>query len=138
MPDEPGTRFSTLLASTSWNLMPANSGVVTERTQPGMPVTSCSPGSELPSRAPSACPSHLMHPFEHTFGRRTRVCDLMWTVTRASAQGAEPRGMTEGGSSVLSGARLRGCSAALVACGSAASRHRVLVADLPAYPASLL
>ena len=32
--DAPGTWFSALLHMTSWNVTPANSGVVTERTRP--------------------------------------------------------------------------------------------------------
>ena len=55
---EPGTLFSADLASTSWNVMPWNSGVVTLRTSPRIDHR---PGN-VPGLPPhrSRCPAHRM------------------------------------------------------------------------------
>ena len=49
--DELGTWFSALLHSTSWKVMPANSGVVTDLTNPSI---CSSPGSADRSATPSS------------------------------------------------------------------------------------
>ncbi len=50
MADAPGTRFRAVLHSTSWNVIPANSGVVTDRTRPSMRSM---PGSAAVSSTPN-------------------------------------------------------------------------------------
>src|SRR6185312_3637833 len=67
---EPGTWLSALFASTSWNVIPANSGVVTERTK----VESFArPGSAEGCSAASSCPLHLIPLVEHTFESLSRL-----------------------------------------------------------------
>ena len=60
----PGTRLSADLASTSWKVMPANSGVRTLRTRL---FSRARPGSAPVCSVLSSCALHLMQIFEHTF-----------------------------------------------------------------------
>ena len=60
----PGTRLSTDLASTSWNTVPANSGVRTDRRSPRSPGSAAS--APIPSSS-TCCPLHRMPVFEHVF-----------------------------------------------------------------------
>ncbi|GAA3575323.1 hypothetical protein GCM10022197_35480 [Microlunatus spumicola] len=61
-----GTWLRAERAITSWNVTPANSGVRTVRTSPGI---SSSPGSASGSDTtlPTVCPAHRIHQWEHTF-----------------------------------------------------------------------
>jgi len=63
-PPPPGILLSADFASTSWKVMPAKSGVRTERTRL---LSRASPGSAAGASAVSSCPLHLMTSFEHTF-----------------------------------------------------------------------
>src|SRR4051812_27621128 len=75
---EPGTWFSALLARTSWKVIPANSGVCTERTSE---LSLTRPGSASPCSTSISCPLHLIASLEHMFecsssrpaGRRSPV-----------------------------------------------------------------
>src|SRR5262245_26980562 len=71
MPDPPGTLFSALLDSTSWNRMPSNSGVVTDRTRF---CTFTSPGSAESSSDVSSWPLQRTCSFEHEFEGRATIC----------------------------------------------------------------
>jgi hypothetical protein len=55
--DAPGTWFNAEWHVTSWNVMPANSGVVTLRTNPS---SRSSPGSAAASVPSTRCPCHLI------------------------------------------------------------------------------
>src|SRR6478736_939935 len=63
-PPPPGILLSADFASTSWNVMPAKSGVRTERTRL---LSRASPGSVDDASVVSSCPLHLMTSFEHMF-----------------------------------------------------------------------
>src|SRR5690606_4807196 len=60
----PGTWLSADLASTSWKVSPANSGVCTERTRL---LRRARPGSASSASTPSSCPLHRIQVFEHVF-----------------------------------------------------------------------
>ena len=62
MREAPGTWLSADFDSTSWKVIPANSGVVTERSTL---VRSSRPGSAAASTSPTFCPCHLIKLFEH-------------------------------------------------------------------------
>src|SRR4051794_25833877 len=64
--DSPGTWLSALLARTSWNVTPGNSGTWTLRSSPRMLGM---PGRAEGSSRSSRCASHRMTPCEHTFER---------------------------------------------------------------------
>ena len=64
--DWPGTRLSALLHTTSWNVTPANSGVVTLRISPSRRPN---PGSAPGESTPALWLVHLTYPVEHMFYR---------------------------------------------------------------------